>query len=126
MYYSIFQALCAYTRKMFAGHPPHPDLHIDGAVIYRVTVEDRRPARPPSSRLSDSLWKLIEECWRTDPDDRPSPDLIVSRLVQLLGTDNIVANDWDDSFLRTLRSKARDESLIRSLEALKPFFVGKL
>lgn len=109
---------------MFAGHHPFPDLRTDPAVVYKVMIEDGRPTRPQSSQLIDKLWRLMEDCWRTDPDDRPSAESAVSRFKEfpeLMHVD-IVASDWDDSFPRILQSSLRDESLIWSLQELKSFF----
>ena len=126
----VFFSACAErstTPKLFAGHPPFPDLRLDSAVVYKVVVESGRPTRPLSSQLVDALWALMEDCWSTDPDDRPSGELAVSRLKEIpeLNRSYVAASDWDDSFPRTLRSSLRDEFLIRSLQELRSFFTDK-
>ena len=125
----VFSSACAErssTPKLFAGHSPFPDLHLDSAVGYKVVIEGGRPTRPPSSQLVDAFWALMEHCWSTDPDDRPSAESAVFRLKEIseLNRSDVAASDWDDSFSRTLRSSLRDEFLIRSLQELKPFFTN--
>ena len=71
------------TPKLFAGHPPFPDLRLDSAVVYTVVVEGGRPTRSPSSQLVDVLWALMEDCWSTDPDDRPSAESAVFRFKEI-------------------------------------------
>ena len=109
---------------MFAGQHPFPDLRIDSAVVYKVVVQDERPTRPPSSHLIDALWQLMKDCWKTDPNERPSARATVFRLVQFQELRNIdvTASNWDESFPRILQSSLRDESLIQSLQELKSFF----
>ena len=124
----VFSSACAEhssTPKLFAGHPPFPDIHNDFAVMNKV-IQGGRPTRPPSSQLVDAFWVLMKDCWSTDPDDRPSAESAVFRLKEIseLSRTDVAASDWDDSFSRTLRSSLRDEFLIRSLQELKPFFTN--
>lgn len=68
---------------MFTGAIPFSDLR-DGAVILAVSVHNMRPSRPlePATGrgLSDDVWNLMQECWLTQPTERPDMDTVVHRL----------------------------------------------
>lgn len=41
-------------------------------------IAGRRPPRPPN--VLDSVWNLIEECWRAQPAERPHVLTVYNRL----------------------------------------------
>ncbi len=57
----------------------------DGNVIIEVCILDNRPSRPGESALerglSDSVWKIMEACWKTQPNDRPEMVTVLSQLL---------------------------------------------
>lgn len=55
----------------------------DGFVVVEVVVNNKRPPRPDSTiaaDLNDSMWDRIQDCWKTDPKDRPEITTIVECL----------------------------------------------
>lgn len=49
---------------------PFPKLPLDSQVMFKI-IEGKRPDRPDTLLLIDSLWLLIEKCWHQDPQRRP-------------------------------------------------------
>lgn len=48
-----------------------------------VGFKDNRPPRPESTiagDLDDAMWDLIQDCWKTEPKDRPEITEIYERL----------------------------------------------
>lgn len=70
--------------EAYTGEPPFP--HLTGstshAKIIAAIVAGERPKRTEITRddFPDYLWDLIEECWASDPDERPSISLVRRRL----------------------------------------------
>ncbi|KNZ79735.1 MAP kinase kinase kinase mkh1 [Termitomyces sp. J132] len=68
--------------EIFSGDVPFSETSLDSAVIYKVTVQHEQPCRPknckphgkPSSSLGldDHLWVIVEKCWKSNPDERPT------------------------------------------------------
>lgn len=55
------------TIKVFTGNVPFPQFK---AVIVKV-LEGARPPRP-STIVSDTLWSIVERCWKADSNARPT------------------------------------------------------
>lgn len=56
------------------------------AVIYK-TVNGARPERPmdaASIGLSDALWKVVEDCWKQQPQERPKIRAVLNRVNQII------------------------------------------
>lgn len=62
----------------------------DAQVIIEVTKRNGRPPRPPQPAedrgLTDEVWSLIEDCWATQPGDRPNVTTIVSRIRSIIAS----------------------------------------
>ncbi|KIP03903.1 hypothetical protein PHLGIDRAFT_31611 [Phlebiopsis gigantea 11061_1 CR5-6] len=53
-------------------------------VMLQVSRYGLRPSRPENNKqISDDAWKLMEECWATDPEDRPALRDVHARLLKL-------------------------------------------
>jgi len=55
----------------------------DGTAIISKVVDGERPARPEGGEgalFTDDLWWILEDCWKAQPDDRPSLDVVLGRL----------------------------------------------
>ncbi|KAH9930840.1 kinase-like domain-containing protein [Fomitopsis serialis] len=66
-----------FTRKI-----PFPNVRSDGSVIRRI-INGERPQRPmeaTSLGLSDTVWSIMEQCWRADPSARPSMTDVIAQL----------------------------------------------
>ena len=59
--------------------------YTDPAVVVKV-LEGERP--PRGARFTDSLWRMLEQCWTPQPDDRPS----IGDVLQYL---EAVSNLWE-------------------------------
>ncbi|KAG8702874.1 hypothetical protein FRC09_004486 [Ceratobasidium sp. 395] len=63
--------------EMVTGKLPWSELTSTPAVITAVLVKGTRPARPlevmpQGSQQGDDLWRLLQQCWVSEPSDRPS------------------------------------------------------
>ncbi|KAJ7502578.1 kinase-like domain-containing protein, partial [Mycena galericulata] len=105
-----FSCVC---YEILTGNLPFHELSNDGAVILRV-MNHQRPTR--SSSISDDVWNLMTECWKTEPAQRPSADRIVFRLrdrpICALPTD--AASDWDPWYTSKFRSSLEEHTLFLS------------
>lgn len=69
---------------MFTDEVPWGNMR-DGNVIMEVCFFDKRPPRPSEPAmergLHDEMWKLMEDCWKKYPVDRPEMTTVVHRLM---------------------------------------------
>ncbi|KAJ7588213.1 kinase-like domain-containing protein [Mycena floridula] len=103
--------------EIFAGQVPFHELSNDMAVSLRI-IRGSRPARPETPLMEDDVWNLIRDCWKQDPDERPTAGQIVQRLSSG-GSVRETVNEWDESFARGLRRSLRRKQLIPSPTELK-------
>jgi hypothetical protein len=99
-------------HQMFSGSFPFQDIKNEFRFMLEVK-QGKRPLRPPhdpsSSRgLTDEVWKLMEECWASHPEDRPSAAKVVRCIRSLchLQADQRPPDDFHFS-PRNFRSKLR-------------------
>ncbi|KAK1230558.1 hypothetical protein PQX77_006358 [Marasmius sp. AFHP31] len=71
------------------------DVYSYGCVAYEVKrdiavgpciMNGARPERPtdiPNLQMSDELWTVMEECWKTEPPERPSAGDLRARLIEI-------------------------------------------
>lgn len=55
----------------------------EGTAIISNIVDGERPGRPQGregERFPDDLWRMLEACWKPQPDDRPSLDIVLTCL----------------------------------------------
>lgn len=66
-----------------------------GRLLDMVAKEHVRPERPEPEELNedgkmvlipDDVWHLVEQCWKTDPADRPSADAVRQVLIEIAGS----------------------------------------
>jgi|ERR1700685_4216683 hypothetical protein len=72
---------------MFSGTYPFQDIRSDYQFMVALQ-RGRRPSRPQHDLcrirgLNNTIWDLIEDCWRTEPLERPSAGQIVDYLQAL-------------------------------------------
>lgn len=75
--------------QIFSGEVPFQDVFGDYPVIVKV-MGGQRPTRPilcdpwkilcTDMGLDDSIWALVEHCWRQDPYERPTMTSVAQRL----------------------------------------------
>jgi serine/threonine protein kinase len=67
--------------EILVGRPPFPKNFTRWQIAWIVAFEDRRPEIPDF--VPAPARELIENCWATDPDDRPTFEEIVDRLAEM-------------------------------------------
>ena len=67
--------------EVLSGHVP---FHTYPAhCVFVQALEGERPERPqgPEGRwFTDDIWKILEDCWKAKPGDRPRADRVLQRL----------------------------------------------
>jgi hypothetical protein len=81
------------SSQIFSGDSPFADIRIGWAIAAKV-IRGERPFRPSDCKpwgynckslgLDDEMWALVEDCWNTNPDLRPTAREIVQRLRPLV------------------------------------------
>ncbi|KAJ7586407.1 kinase-like domain-containing protein [Mycena floridula] len=115
--------------EVFTGKPPfcEKENFRDVAIMLKV-LNKERPMRPASSKLNDTVWNYMEDCWKHDPNERPTAEEGVRRLSampEISGLDRPNSDtEWDESFARRLRSSLRGNPLLPSIEQLQMLLPG--
>ncbi|GLB37954.1 putative as part of the replication protein A (RPA RP-A), a single-stranded DNA-binding heterotrimeric complex, may play an essential role in DNA replication, recombination and repair [Lyophyllum shimeji] len=78
--------------EMFTGQVPFARVR-NAAVMSKVSSGER-PARPPVSSsswsawgLTEDIWTLMEDCWKDNPEERPTIDEIIDYLERIAPED---------------------------------------
>ena len=64
--------------EVLSGQVPFPKCSTP--VIILKVMADERPGRPQGVRgawFTDDLWKMLEQCWKPQPCERPGPEVIL-------------------------------------------------
>jgi len=69
-------ALGMVIYEIISGNLPFHE-HADLAVFVKVLKGDRPTRR---ARFTNDLWKILESCWASEPNDRPSIEDVLQRL----------------------------------------------
>ncbi|KAJ7586517.1 kinase-like protein [Mycena floridula] len=115
--------------EVFTGKPPFCEREMvrEMAIMLKV-LRGERPIRPASSKLNDTVWNCMTDCWKQNPDERPTAEEIVQRLSgmpELSGLDRPNSDtEWDESFARRLRSSLRENPLLPTIEQLQMLLPG--
>jgi len=80
-------ALGMVILEVLSGQPPFT-LDKDFIVMRKVTDGERpgRPEGPEGGWFTDDLWRMLELCWATRPDSRPSIEAVLECLERVSGT----------------------------------------
>ncbi|KAJ6598287.1 kinase-like domain-containing protein [Mycena vulgaris] len=100
-------AFACVCYEILTGKVPFHEIPNDMAVMLKV-LNGQRPPQPISCSGTtplDSLWKLLQDCWREKSDTRPVAVQIVEWLVGPLiqATTTRSTTDWDDTFCSKFR-----------------------
>ncbi|KAG6809030.1 hypothetical protein H0H92_001884 [Tricholoma furcatifolium] len=90
---SDIYAWASVTYEIFTGEMPYAHITRDATIIYKV-LSGERPQRPPDASpswsvwgLKESIWKLMETCWDSDPAQRPNASVIIESIQATLPKD---------------------------------------
>ena len=79
--------LILFFSKIFSGNIPFHELFHDCAVLFKV-LNGIRPSRPTETsmtqHLDNDIWRLIETCWSSEPNNRPRAFEVVQFLLPRL------------------------------------------
>ncbi|KAF8184521.1 kinase-like domain-containing protein [Mycena galopus ATCC 62051] len=109
--------------EVLTGNVPFFEVRNDMAVIIAV-AGGRRPSRTQSCTGTvalDNLWNLIQDCWKHNPDERPTAGQIVERLVAPpIQATTQSTMDWDEKstarFRRSLQAQTLQPPAITEIE----------
>ncbi|KAJ6526937.1 hypothetical protein DFH09DRAFT_1187168 [Mycena vulgaris] len=106
-------AFACVCYEIFTGNHPFHELVNDVAVMYQV-MQGSRPKQ--QSSIPDEVWNLMVECWKPEPEQRPSADEIVFSLRDrpIGATPTDAASDWDPWYTSKFRSSLEEHTLFRS------------
>lgn len=71
--------------EVYTEQPPFFDISHNATVYFKI-VDGNRPLRPSEKQCpgnaapSDTLWTLVESCWKQQPPKRPKMDDVVKQL----------------------------------------------
>ncbi|KAG1778245.1 kinase-like domain-containing protein, partial [Suillus placidus] len=57
--------------QVFTGKVPYSEFRSDHQVTVQI-LRGRKPARPVTPPIADSLWDFMQKCWLDEPEHRPS------------------------------------------------------
>ena len=80
-------ALGMVILEVLTGQAPFPRCNY--LVVMRKIVEGERPDRPQGPEgvwFTDDLWGMLEQCWLSKPEMRPTVEGILERLAQVSAT----------------------------------------
>ena len=76
-------ALGMVVLEVLTGQAPFPNY--SELVVIRKVVDGERPGRPQGAEavwFTDDLWVMLEKCWSSQPDVRPTVEAVLERLEQ--------------------------------------------
>lgn len=56
-------------------------------IVAVINEETPKPDDHCNLPKTDSLWLLLERCWRVDPEARPSIDMVLQEVINLRSAD---------------------------------------
>lgn len=67
--------------EIFSGKLPFAELRNDAQVIHAI-MQGKLPERTPNA-FSDPVWKLLNQCWRRNPHERPTARYVLNALLRI-------------------------------------------
>ncbi|KAJ6487027.1 kinase-like domain-containing protein, partial [Mycena sanguinolenta] len=120
-------ALACVCYELFTEKLPFHELRSPLAVITAVLVGSR-PSPTASCATYPALWNLIQDCWREQPEVRPTAAQIVERLrisaLQACATVAGPPTDWDDTLTSRFRRSLHPERSFPTITELEYMIFG--
>ena len=99
-------ALAMVILEVLTSQVPFP--RHDGFIVMRKVVDGERPERPQGQEaawFTDNLWRMLEQCWSSDPKLRPAVEAVLECLGSMAwcplppsADDDFQLDDDHDSF----------------------------
>ncbi|KAG6835373.1 hypothetical protein H0H93_002059 [Arthromyces matolae] len=112
--------------EVFTGNPPFFEVQRETAVAFMILRGDI-PTRPlkdicwKDRGLTESIWELLKDCWKTKPSERPNITSVKSRLGPAKPLDPRPPGQWQHGFAMRFRNAQEDPSSHH-----KPSSLGRL
>jgi len=72
--------------EVLSGHRPYAGNQ--QYIVIRKVIEGTHPEKPQGPWFTDDLWGTLEQCWSSQPKDRPAPEAVLEFLNKFKGPDN--------------------------------------
>ncbi|KAF5351141.1 hypothetical protein D9756_008335 [Leucocoprinus leucothites] len=84
----VYSFACT-AYEVLTGRIPFYEIKSEGAIILtKLSDSHPNPSRPlpkdAGEELTDELWRLLEDCWNYEPNDRPSLNEVLRRLEEMM------------------------------------------
>ncbi|KAF8145830.1 hypothetical protein K438DRAFT_1922282, partial [Mycena galopus ATCC 62051] len=121
-------AFASTCYEIMTGKVTFHELRNDMTVMLAV-LEGKHPSRPQSwtsTPALDGLWDLLQTCWCSQPEERPSARQIVQQLEDLSipATAASSTRDWDEKFTSKFRRGLQDRPLLPLATQLEETLFG--
>lgn len=103
--------------KIFTGCLPFYEILRECTVIFKVS-KGHRPSRPPATSdawtswgLTETIWELMENCWKPKPGERPVVEETTARMNSVGRVDDRPTSGWmtdmSPSYFRNVVSRSQ-------------------
>ncbi|KAJ7983214.1 kinase-like domain-containing protein [Mycena polygramma] len=121
-------AFACVAYELLTQQPPFAELRLEVAVITKI-LEGSRPAKPTSHLKTTQLhrlWDLIQDCWKEQPEMRPTADQIVQQLMgpAIQAQTTLSSADWDETFTSKFRRSLHREPPLPSIPEIERMIRG--
>ncbi|KAF8678642.1 kinase-like protein [Rhizoctonia solani] len=72
--------------EIYTGESPYGSMNWTGNVMIKVMSGQLRPSRPialPPNNYGNKLWEIMNQCWATRPNERPTSEQVYERLKEI-------------------------------------------
>ncbi|KAF9004229.1 kinase-like domain-containing protein, partial [Cyathus striatus] len=68
--------------EIITGNVPYSEIKRDATVINNVLYRNKTPILPPdiSGTVNPSFWNILQDCWKRNPEERPTIQQVIERL----------------------------------------------
>ncbi|KAF9263059.1 TPR-like protein [Marasmius fiardii PR-910] len=94
----------------------------EAAIVFAVLIDHKQPSRPESCpQLRDSIWDLMEACWKETPSHRPVMIEILARIHEMNEDSRLKpASNWSDPSFTQIWNDAERSPIIQAGETNAP------